>query len=159
MENEIELNGNTDPRVVEKYLRDLGWYSYNGFLRVLYSSSRFQSFSVDVRQLFQIYARETDVVDQNGNMLNGVKVIMEFHGGKEMYTRVYPTEEQAWKDIISGILWLRDYYLGLAEHEIAYSGKMLYTPLPKPTWDSYIATIDTENSDFKWTHKNDESKS
>lgn len=159
MENEIELNGNTDPHVVENILNNYGWRSYNGFLRVLYSSERFQSFSVDVRQLFQIYARETDVVDQDGNLLNGVKVILEFHGGKEMYTRVYPTEEQSWKDIISGILWLRDYYLGLAEHEIAYSGKMLYTILPKPTWDSYVAQIDTKTCDYKWTRKNDESNS
>lgn len=153
MENKIELNGNTDPNDVEKFLRNYGWYSYNGHIRVISTSNSMQPLAVDIRQMFNIYVRETEVIDENKKHVNAVRVLMDFHGGKEMRTRIYPTESEVWKSLMLAFIWLRDYYLGLAEHEINYNLAALFEVQEKPHWDSFLGEVDTKTSSFIWTVK------
>lgn len=153
MGNEIELNGYTNPNDVEKFLRNYGWHSYNGHIRVTSTENSMQPLAVDIRQMFNIYVRETEVIDENKKHVNAVRVLMEFHGGKEMRTRVYPLESTDWRSIMLAFIWLRDYYLGLAEHEINYNPAVLFHVQEKPHWDSFLGEVDKRTSSFKWTVK------
>lgn len=150
---DFELNGSTDPHVVETFLRKYGWQSYNGHIRAEAGAHTFQPLAVDIRSMYSIYVREVEVVDEDNNHVNAVRVLLQFHGGKELHTRVYPLEEQVWKELMMCFIWLRDYYLGLAEHEIFYSPVPLFEVLEKPQWDSYRGEVDKKTSVYKWTVK------
>lgn len=152
MQTEFELNGNTDPHVVEEFLRENNWYSFNGILRAKVGKY-FGVWSVDIRSLYEIYVQEVDVRDNKDRKLNAVRVKMKFTGGNELRTRVFPTESDRWKEIMVCMLWLRDYYLGLAEHEIEYNNSLLFKPEPIPSWDNEVGVVDPETTEHKWTFK------
>lgn len=152
MKTKFELNGNTDPRVVEEFLRENNWHSFNGILRAQVGK-HFGVWSADIRNLFSVSAQEVAAKDKEGNELNAVRVFMQFIGGKELRTRVLPTESDVWKDIMLCILWLRDYYLGLAEHEISYDTAVLFNPAPIPSWDTEVMVVDYKTTEHKWTVK------
>lgn len=152
METKFELNGNTDPHVVEEFLRENNWYSFNGILRAK-NGKHFGVWSVDIRDLYSVHAQEVAMQDTEKNELNAVRVYMKFTGGRELRTRVFPTESDAWKEILVCLLWLRDYYMGLAEHEITYDNALLFKPEPIPTWDNEVGVVDYKTTKIEWTIK------
>lgn len=136
---------------VEKYLKQNGWYSVEGYLRVIHQGGM-RTWVADISSLYTVETIEVEAYNQKGEQVKASRVHLEFHGGRSMHTRIYPTNSEVRKNMLACFIWLRDYYLDIQSKDFMYNYN-IFDVKPKPVYDTEVYRDIDDTDDFVWELK------
>lgn len=139
------------PFYAKEFLLEHNWIESNGFIQLKRSDGRAE-FAADLRNLFTVKIQEVRATHKERNTpVHACRVKMEFHGGKYLQTRVFPSDNEIPYRILFALLFMRDHAMQFSSDE--KHSKSVTEIAPQESWDDSHYYVD--DSEFQWSDKSE----